>query len=320
MNTIRFENKEAEKSLLNTICIICVVSLLSMIIIVIPAVATPAISVGPHSIELSQYDTFTINITVNPDGNEVYGIQYDLFFDFNILNATSLSQGTFLTQDGAPTFVIPKINNSIGKIEYGEAIMGAEHGVTNPGTIATIKFDVISGGMTTLKLRNVILSDPNANVIPSVVNNGRVEVESTEFDTGSSEQPYPAISGMHYGTITPNVTVHNISRLYTYPCPGSGGHTAYVAFYHPNNTQITEGCWDGYSSDWHNISFPAFTMHKNHIYRYEINTGSYPRIHHTHELAAEQGMGIINCTSFVDANGNTYHNRIPAIRLEGGLI
>jgi uncharacterized protein (DUF427 family) len=281
-----------------------------------------AISVSPSNIEeLSPSDSFTIEINIDPEGAEIYGAQYDLYFDHNILNATSQSQGTFLSQDGATTAVFAnRVNNSIGKIEYGEALMGAEHGVINPGTLATIKFDVTSGGMTTLKLSNVILGDSNATVIQSVVINGRVEVESTEFDTGPSEQPYPAISGMHYGTITPNVTVHNLSWLYTYPCPGSGGHTAYVAFYHQNNTQITKGRWDGYSGDWHNISFPAFTMFKNHTYCYEIDTGSYPRIHHTHELGAEQGMGIINCTSFVDANGNSYHNRIPAIRLEGGLL
>lgn len=278
-----------------------------------------AISVSPSTVVASLGESFTIEINIDPESAEIYGAQYDLYFDQNILNATSQSQGTFLSQDGESASVFAnRANNSIGKIEYGEAIMGAEHGVTNPGTLATISFDVIGTGTTELKLNNVILSDPNATVIQSDVINGRVEVESTEFDTGSSEQPYPAISGTHHGTITPNVTIRNVSRLYTYPCPGTGGHTEYVAFYYSNGTKITEGHWNGHNTDGYNISFPVFTLFKNHTYRYELKTGSYPQVHHTQVLEAEGGMGTINCTSFVDANGRSYYNRIPAIRLDGG--
>ena len=108
-----------------------------------------------------------------------------------------------------------------------------------------------------------------------------------------------------------------MSKLYTYPCPGTGGHTEYVAFYYdPNRTEkITEGEWEGYNGDWHNVSFPAFTMLANHTYYYTIKTGSYPQIHHAPVVEAKGGMGIINCTSFVDANGRSYTNWIPAIRL-----
>jgi len=142
------------------------------------------------------------------------------------------------------------------------------------------------------------------------------------FDIGKPANPYPSISGTHNGTITPYVTIYNISKLYTYPCPGTGGHTEYVAFYHdPNRTEkITEGHWNGYASDWHNVSFPTFTMFANHTYYYTIKTGSYPQIHHAPVVEAKGGMGIINCTSFVDANGRSYTNWIPAIRLVGESV
>ncbi|MHC1635211.1 MAG: hypothetical protein ACXQTS_01115 [Candidatus Methanospirareceae archaeon] len=42
----------------------------------------------------------------------------------------------------------------------------------------------------------------------------------------------------------------------------------------------------------------------------EIRTGSYPQIHHTSALLTENGW--INCTEFVDANGNKYDDWIPA--------
>ena len=142
------------------------------------------------------------------------------------------------------------------------------------------------------------------------------------FDTGKPANPYPSISGTHNGTITPYVTIHNVSKLYTYPCPGTGGHTEYVAFYSdPNRTEkITEGHWNGYASDWHNVSFSPFTMLAKHTYYYTIKTGSYPQIHHAPVVEAEGGMGIINCSSFVDANGRSYTNWIPAIRLVGESV
>lgn len=45
------------------------------------------------------------------------------------------------------------------------------------------------------------------------------------FDTGPGT--YPSISGTHNGTITPNVTIE-VSKLYTYPCSGTGGHSEHV--------------------------------------------------------------------------------------------
>ena len=139
------------------------------------------------------------------------------------------------------------------------------------------------------------------------------------FDTGKTANPYLSISGTHNGSITPYETIYNVSTLYTYPCPGTGGHTEYVAFYYdPNRTEkITEGHWNGYDSDWYNISFSSFTMLANHTYYYTLKTGSYPQIHHAPVVEAEEERGIINCTSFVDANGRSYTNWIPAIRLIG---
>ncbi|NQE44728.1 hypothetical protein C5S31_01730, partial [ANME-1 cluster archaeon GoMg2] len=160
------------------------------------------------------------------------------------------------------------------------------------------------------------------------INNGglfnfNVTSESAEmsqfFDTGEAANPYPSISGIHNGTITPKVTIRNLSRLYTYPCPGTGGHTEYVAFWHSNGTRITEGLWNGYTDDdWHNISFPAFTMHADDTYKYSIRTGSYPQI--IHNQTHTNGYGTINCTEFTDANGRSYTDRIPAIRLEAYFV
>ena len=136
------------------------------------------------------------------------------------------------------------------------------------------------------------------------------------FDTETPANPYPSIFGIHNGTITPNQTV-TANKLYTYPCVGTGGHTEYVRIW--NSTLDVNATWNGYVGDWHNITFDEpFTLFAEKTYYYEVRTGSYPQIIHTDEWEAKGGMGIINCTSFVNANGKIYANWIPAIRLWAG--
>jgi len=131
------------------------------------------------------------------------------------------------------------------------------------------------------------------------------------FDTGAPANPYPSIAGTHYGTITPNKTII-ATKLYTYACEGTGGHTEYARIW--NETWEANATWEGYAGDWHNISFDkTVVLLAGEIYFYEIRTGSYPQIHHTDALLTANGW--INCTEFKDVNGRVYHDWIPAIKL-----
>ena len=133
------------------------------------------------------------------------------------------------------------------------------------------------------------------------------------FDTKASENPYPSIMGTHNGTIKPYHTV-NVSRMYTYPCPGTGGHAEYVRIWNESET-LAEENWKGYKGDWHNITFSEpFILLADRTYNYTIRTGSYPQIHHNRSLTVPDGE--ITCSEFVDVNGKKYVDWIPAIRLE----
>ncbi|MCK4732886.1 MAG: DUF3160 domain-containing protein, partial [Methanophagales archaeon] len=145
--------------------------------------------------------------------------------------------------------------------------------------------------------------------------------ELSQFlDTGIPANPYPSISGIHNGTLTPEVTIHNVSKLYIYPCPGTGGHTEHIAFYNSTtDTLITEGYWNGYTDDdRHNLSFSAFTMYAGNTYKFSIRTGSYPQIIHNQTFT--NAYGKINCTEFIDANGRSHNDWIPALRLSGNFV
>ena len=138
------------------------------------------------------------------------------------------------------------------------------------------------------------------------------------FDTAPSKNPYPSIMGTHKGEIEPSCNI-NVSKLYTYSCVGTGGHTKSIKL-EENGIPIANGTWNGYQDDYHsitihNVSGASYVMlYKGHKYNYTIVTGSYPQI--IHEPSKEVTGGTITCTLFTDANGKTYTDWIPAIRLE----
>ncbi|HIH96012.1 MAG TPA: hypothetical protein HA348_00730, partial [Thermoplasmata archaeon] len=86
------------------------------------------------------------------------------------------------------------------------------------------------------------------------------------FDTGSGT--YPSISGTHNGTITPNQTIE-VSKLYTYPCVGTGGHAEYAMIWNKTIGEYAVAEWNGYIGDYHNISFnKTLTLKEGVIYNY----------------------------------------------------
>jgi len=137
------------------------------------------------------------------------------------------------------------------------------------------------------------------------------EIETTGVVIDTESGTYPSIAGVHTGTITPNKNI-TVSKLYTYPCEGTGGHTEYVHIF--GNAVDKSASWSGYEGDWHNLTFgESFMLEAGETYYYEIRTGSYPQIHHNMTLLTANGW--INCTSFEDANGNVHTDWIPAIKL-----
>jgi len=169
-------------------------------------------------------------------------------------------------------------------------------------TNANLKLDVNTGGIPLGEF-----------MITAGAINKSVKVVSTKpvFDTGSPEYPYPSMCGIHNGTITPNQTIR-VSKLYTYSCPGTCGHTERVTIWNDMGV-IVDANWTGYGGDWRNISFDAVTLVAGATYNYSFCTGSYPQI--IHERTASVTGGTITCAQFTDANGMVYIDWIPAIIL-----
>ena len=145
--------KEIQKAMITVLLVVsCMISL--------AAAAEMSVSQQPTGIGIG--DTFTVDVTVDPMGDEIYGTQYDLLFDSSILSATTQTQGDFLSQNDAETFVVVnKIDNSVGKVTYSEIRVDFENGVRTSGTLSSITFEVIGDGISNLALDNIVHVTPD---------------------------------------------------------------------------------------------------------------------------------------------------------------
>lgn len=142
---------------------------------------TPHIYIDPPYRSVSYHNNFTMNVTVDPKGAEIFGAQYNLSFDPAKLIAISQKKGELLSQDGALTVVLSNIDNVNGVLEFTEVRFRTQTGVSNPGTLSSIDFmirDTAPEGLTGLHLRDVVLTDPVPAIIPdTTVNDSTVDLQ-----------------------------------------------------------------------------------------------------------------------------------------------
>ena len=149
-----------------------IIALCVIIATIQAASAAPTISVEPSYQSVSPGDTFTVNITVDPDGNTITGVDYILRFDNTVLKALSQNKGPFL--GGIEMANIT--DNPNGSLDYGEYRTDGGS-VTDPGVLTTIKFEAISTGISEIHFEQVILSDLVGRIRGVAICDGRVGID-----------------------------------------------------------------------------------------------------------------------------------------------
>jgi len=172
-------------------------------------------------------EEFTVNVTVDTHGLDVYGVQYKLYYDNSVLRAEMQNKGPFLGQTGSTNIIKNEIHHNEGYVEYAESMKGTGCTVGN-GTLATIEFIAIGerGAESALEFRDVKFYDCNGNEVNnSISTDGRVKINE-------NHPPVPVPGSMH--------TINNVAKKY--PCvttlcacksydpdaPSKGGNISYV--------------------------------------------------------------------------------------------
>lgn len=145
------------------------------------SVSSPA-SVSPD-------DMFVVDVNIS-GASDLYAFQLDLAFDPTLLEATSVSEGTFLN-GGVPgnTFFIPgTIDNTGGTVSLNaDSLLGPPPGVDGDGTLLVFDFTALSPGTSALTIENELLVDSGGNIISDTTVPGSVTVEG-----GSQAVPEPS--------------------------------------------------------------------------------------------------------------------------------
>ena len=180
---------------------------LTLGLLLIPAIASASgtvLKIVPASIDTSAGEEFSVDVVLDPDGAEVYGVQYELVFDTTSLEFVSQTAGDFLSHDEANTIeILNKFNEESKRIEYGETRMGVETGVTAAGTLARITFKVIGDRGSHLDFTEVIVAGPmGSGMLPVSVENGVCLVDGS----APASTPEPTATAAGGKTLAPTAT------------------------------------------------------------------------------------------------------------------
>lgn len=129
-----------------------------------------------------------LTVAVNVSGiSDLFAWQFDITFNPAVLSAGSVTEGALFS--GVGVFFSPGfIDNTAGAITFiGDSLSGPGPGISSDGTLATIQFDSIGAGSSSLDLANIILIDSNFADIVATPTGSSVTVTA-----GTSATPEPA--------------------------------------------------------------------------------------------------------------------------------
>jgi general secretion pathway protein D len=113
------------------------------------------ISVDPAAPTETVGQSFTLNVNISGE-SDLYGYQFDLGFNPAVLEATAVSEGTFLSTGGPTIFVPGAIDNVGGTIAANADILdGAVSGVSGSGNLLSVTFLAIGAGSSDVQVFNL---------------------------------------------------------------------------------------------------------------------------------------------------------------------
>jgi hypothetical protein len=141
--------------------------------------STTTVFVDPPTSMVTGGQTFFIDIKIS-DVGDLYGWEFKLGWNPDLLNVVNVIEGNFLKQGGL-TFFWPIMNNTEGYILVDCTLLGDVPGVSGSGTLATVAFYAENQGESILDLYNTILINSQEQTInPHTANDGTVTVEASD--------------------------------------------------------------------------------------------------------------------------------------------
>ena len=134
------------------------------------------IYVDPSYLDVTPQHQFDVNITVDPAGLEIYGVEYYLTYNVSVLRAESQVKGPFLGTTSETIVVVNEIDRGAGIVSYAETRKDSDSGVNVTGISSVIQFTAIgaAGECTDLDLYGVIIVNTAGGQVTAIIEDGEV--------------------------------------------------------------------------------------------------------------------------------------------------
>jgi hypothetical protein len=138
-------------------------------------------------------EVFTVNIECEDGSDKIYGFQFELGFDPDMLDVISIDEGAALKGDVGETFWMePKADNKDGKIIGACTRVGDNSGIDCSGVLASITFKAKKSGVSKLILSKILFSDSQAMPVKkTVMLSSNIQAIQTSVINTTLFQNYP---------------------------------------------------------------------------------------------------------------------------------
>jgi len=234
--------------------LLLLVGLLYFSAVPVSAATVATISVSLPNQTVNPGDSFDVNLVIT-NTTPVYMWQVDVIYDTSKLTYVSITEGTFLKNNGTTNAMPPDMSTpgTLAAICYAMTGSASAPATTN-GALAKLRFTAKTGvsGVANINLANVLLASPDGNQIPNstvVTNNGSVTINSgSNNNTTSTTTSTTTTTTATTTTTTPSTTstTSTSTTTATTPAPtvisfspSTGGSGTSVTIYGTNFSGIT---------------------------------------------------------------------------------
>ncbi|MDI6904741.1 MAG: cohesin domain-containing protein [Candidatus Bathyarchaeia archaeon] len=155
------------------------------------ASSTTTVYVLPSTSIVAVGQTFIVEIKIY-EVSDLYGWEFRLRWNPNLLDVVDVTEGNFLKQ-GGDTFFAKKANNTAGNILVDCTLLGNVPGVSGNGTLATVEFYAEVQGESILDLYETTLISSLEQPITHTANDGNVSTEPKAVGITDMLKPYVPI-------------------------------------------------------------------------------------------------------------------------------
>ena len=125
---------------------------------------------------VTQGSPLTVNVLISGI-TDLYGYQFNLSFNPAVLQASTVTEGSFLSGAGSTFFGGGTINNTTGTISFVfDSLIGAIPGASGSGVLASISFTTPGLGTSPMSFSNTLFLDSNSAAIAVNSLTGSVQV------------------------------------------------------------------------------------------------------------------------------------------------